>query len=118
MLKVRTKKLDTVSVLCLEGQIVLGDTEVLRSAVQLASDSSDIVLDLSGVTIVDAHGLGVLLQVRQYTLAKTIHLELINVSQPLYKVFEMTRLNTVFEINPGLRLVSKCASAHRVPVAA
>ena len=33
MLKIHAKKLDSVEVLCLEGQIVNGDTETLRSAV-------------------------------------------------------------------------------------
>ena len=39
MLKVHAKKLDAIEVLCLEGQIVNGETEMLRSTVQLASDA-------------------------------------------------------------------------------
>ena len=34
MLNVHTKKLGTVAVLCLQGQIVTGETEILRNAVQ------------------------------------------------------------------------------------
>ena len=99
MLKVHAKKLDAGEVLCLEGQIVNGDTEILRSAVQFASDTNNIILDLSNVTIVDAHGLGILLQLREQSLTKGIHFELRNVSQPLYRIFEITHLNTVFEIS-------------------
>ena len=99
MLKVHAKKLHAIEVLSLEGQIVNGETEILRGAVQLTSDISDIVLDLSNVMTVDAHGLGVLLQLREQTLARGIHIELINVSRPLYRIFEITRLNTVFKIN-------------------
>lgn len=103
MLKVHAKKLDAVQVLCLEGRIVNGETEVLRNFVQVASvDTREIILDLSDVSIVDAHGLGVLLQLREQTVAKGIHFELRNVSKPLYRLFEITRLNTVFEINPGV----------------
>ena len=102
MLKVHTKKSDDVAVLCLEGQIINGDTEILRSAVQSASCASNIILDLSNVSVVDAHGLGVLLQLREQTLARGIHFELRNVSKPLYRLFEITRLNTVFEINSDL----------------
>ena len=99
-MKVHAKKLDTVEVLCLEGRIVNGETEVLRSFAQLASDdTSEIILDLSDVSVVDAHGLGVLLQLREQTREKGIHFELRNVSKPLYRLFEITRLNTVFEIN-------------------
>ena len=99
MLKVHAKKMNAVEILSLEGQIINGDTETLRSAVQLASDANDLILDLSNVSVVDAHGLGVLLQLREQTLANGIHFKLTNVNDPLSKVFEMTRLNTVFEID-------------------
>ena len=99
MLKVHAKKLNMTEVLSLEGQLINGETETLRSAVQLASDISDIVLDLSNVTVVDAHGLGVLLQLREQTRANGVHLELINVNDLLSRVFEITRLDTVFGIN-------------------
>jgi anti-anti-sigma factor len=118
MLKVHAKRLDAIEVLSLEGQIVTGDTEVLRNVVQLADGTSDLILDLSNVTTVDAHGLGVLLQLREQTLAKGIHLELRNVNQPLYRIFEITRLNTVFNIDSALGLVSEFAYRRRMPVAA
>ena len=103
MLKVHAKKLNAAEILSLEGQIINGDTETLRSAVQLGSDSSDLILDMSNVTIVDAHGLGVLLQLREQSLASGVHFKLINVNERLSRVFEITRLNTVFEINSGIQ---------------
>lgn len=118
MLKVHTKKWGAVEVLCLEGQIVTGDTEVLRDTVQSVSDASDIVLDLANVNVVDAHGLGVLLQLREQAIAKGGHFELINVSQPLYRVFEITRLNTVFRINSPIEFVPRFEYAQRVLAAA
>lgn len=99
MLKIHAKKLDAVEVLSLKGQIITGDTEALRSAVQLASNTHDVILDLSNVSVVDAHGLGVLLQLRQESLAKGVHFELMNVNERLSRIFEITCLNTVFEIN-------------------
>ena len=107
MLKVHAKKSDSVEILCLEGQIVNGDTESLRSAVELTSGASDVVLDLSNVRVVDAHGLGVLLQLREQTLAHGSHFKLMNVNEPLSRVFEITHLNTVFEINSGLEFVAE-----------
>jgi anti-anti-sigma factor len=118
MLKVHAKKLNAIEVLCLEGQIVNDDTEILRRAVELATDISDIILDLSNVTIVDAHGLGVLLQLREQTVAKGVHFGLINVREPLYKIFEITRLDTVFEINSGVVITPKLARGQRMRVAA
>lgn len=99
MLKVHAKKSNVAEVLCLEGQIVRGETEMLRSVVQLTSNTREIILDLSNVNVVDAHGLGVLLQLREQTHARGIHFELRNVSKPMYRLFEITRLNTVFDIN-------------------
>jgi len=118
MLKIHAKRSDSVEVLCLEGQIVNGDTETLRSAAQLMSDTSDIILDLSNVTLVDAHGLGILLQLRQQTLANGMHFELMNVNASLSRVFEITRLNTVFEINSGVEFCPKPTYAPRLRVAA
>ena len=114
MLKVHAKKSDAVTVLYLEGQIINGDTEVLRSAVQSASD---IIVNLSKVTIVDAHGLGVLLELREQALATGAHFELINVNKRLYIIFEITRLNTVFDIRSTFQLFPLPYSQH-VPVAA
>lgn len=118
MLKVHAKKLDAVEVLGLEGQIINGDTEILRSVVQSASGAGEIILDFSNVTLVDAHGLGVLLQLREETLARGIHFELINVSKRLYRIFEITRLHTVFEISPGVQFFPKVTYAPRLLAAA
>jgi len=117
MLKVHTKKWDAVEVFCLEGQIVHGETEILRRVVQ-GTSANDIILDLSEVSVVDAHGLGVLLQLREQTLGKGAHFELMNVRQPLYRIFEITRLNTVFEIDSRMQIFPRAAFAQQMLVAA
>ena len=117
MLKVRDRK-DSFEVLCFEGRIAIGDTETLRSAVQSASEAGGIILDLSNVTLVDAHGLGVLLQLREQALASGIHFELINVNERLSRVFEITRLNTVFETDSGVKFIPQPRYAARLPFAA
>ena len=118
MLKVNTKKLGAVKVLCLKGQVISGDTEMLRSAVQSASDTGDIILDLSNVSIVDAHGLGVLLQLREQTVARGLRFELMNVSERVNRILEITRLNTVFDITPGIEYFAGMRHAYPMPVAA
>lgn len=95
-----------------------GDTEILRSAMQSASGAGDIILNLANVSVLDARGLGVLLELREQTLAKGAHFELINVSRPLYRVFEITRLNTVFDIRSKVHFFPGATYAQRVPVAA
>ena len=118
MLKVHAKKSDAIAVLNLEGQIIYGETEILRSAVQAVSEACDVVLNLSKVTIVDAHGLGVLLELREQAMARGVHFELINVSRSLYRIFEITRLNTVFDIRAKVQFFPEFAYSQRVPVAA
>jgi anti-sigma B factor antagonist len=118
MLKVNIKKLGAVKVLSLEGQIINGDTETLRSTVQALSGASDIILELSNVTIVDAHGLGVLLQLREQALARGARFELMNVSHSLNRILEITRLNTVFDIKPRVEFFPARARAERALVAA
>ena len=114
MLKVHAKKSDAV--LSLEGQVINGETEILRSAVQAAS--GDIVLNFANVTAVDAHGLGLLLELREQSLARGVHFELVNVSKRLYRIFEITRLNTVFDISAKVHFLPQFTYSQRVPVAA
>lgn len=102
MLKVHAKNLGTATVLGLKGQIVNGETETLRNVVQSLSDTSAVILDLARVTTVDAHGLGVLVELRERMYEQGIPFELMNVSKPMRKVLEITRLDSVFEITVGL----------------
>jgi len=118
MLNVNTKKLGAVKVLSLEGQIINGDTETLRKAVKSVSGTGDIILELSNVTIVDAHGLGVLLQLREQTIARGSRFELMNVSDSFKRILEITRLNTVFDIKPRVEFFHARAREQRVLVAA
>ena len=99
MLKVHTKTLGEVTVLCLQGQIVTGETSTLRDAVLSQSEVSAVILDLSRVSRIDAGGLGVLLELRGQTLSRHIEFKFMNVPKLLRQVLEMTRLDSVFEIS-------------------
>jgi anti-anti-sigma factor len=96
MLKVHAKNLGTVAVLSLQGRIVIGESEILRNAVLSVSGVKAVILDLTRVTAVDAHGLGVMLELRQQTEAKGIRFELMNLSELVSRVLEITHLNSVF----------------------
>jgi len=106
MLKVQSKNLGTVAVLCLQGQIVNGETEILRNAVDSLSEAqskvSAVILDLARVTTVDAGGLGVMLELREQAESKGIRFELMNVSKLVSKVLEVTRLDSVFAVTSGV----------------
>jgi len=106
MLKVHARNLGNVAFLCLQGQLVNGETETLRNAVNLQSEAQSdvrtVVLDLAQVSTVDAGGLGVMLELREQVGAKGIGLKLMNVSNLVGKVLEVTRLDTVFEVTSGV----------------
>ena len=100
MLKVQTRNLGNVAVVCLQGRIVNGETASLREVVDSQMNSSAVVLDLARVSTIDASGLGMMLALRKQAEAKGVGLKLMNVSKFVKQVFEITRLDTVFEVIP------------------
>jgi len=114
MLKVHAKNLDQTTILSLQGQFVTGETELLRSIVQSLSQTSAVILDLARVSRIDAHGLGVMLELRERTQKNGIRFELMNVSRPLNTILEMTRLNSVFQIRSGVEFFPAAPRVRRV----
>ena len=57
-----------------------------------------LVLDFSRVGLVDAAGLGTLLKLREWSLSKNIEFKLMNLTRCAQDVFEITRLDRVFDI--------------------
>jgi anti-sigma B factor antagonist len=98
MLKVHTSIFGKTAVLRLQGRIVNGETVLLRNAIDSQVYVNLIVLDLSRVNTMDAHGLGVMLELREQTQSKGIAFKLMNVTKPVDQLLEITRLNTVFEV--------------------
>lgn len=120
MLNVNAKKFGTVAVLCLQGQIVNGETEILRNALYSLSEVNVVILDLARVTTIDAHGLGVMLALREQVESKGMVFELMNVTKWVSRVLELTRLDSVFRITPPveyLPAVSQSRRASAVPLA-
>ena len=109
MLKVHTQKLGMVTILHLKGRIMIGETKVLRNAVLSLCNASVIVLDLMRVTGVDAHGLGVLLELREQIQSKGVELRLMTVTRLVRQVLEATRLNTVFEVSSETEVLSRAS---------
>ena len=113
MLKVHTTNGPNVAVLCVQGRIVRGETEVLRNAVLAQRKVNVVVLDLARVSMIDAGGLGMLLELRQHTESSEIEFRLKNVTKLVRQVLEITRLDTVFDISVGKEV--PLAPLHRQP---
>jgi len=118
MLSVYAKTLGTVTVLGLNGQIVNGETHILRNAVDLLPETSAVILDLARVTTVDAHGLGVMLELRENALSKGIRFKLMNVNEPLHRILEITRLDSVFETISKVEFFPTVSREHRAAFSA
>jgi len=106
MLKVHIKNFGSVAILCLQGRIVSGETAALRKAVDSQSQVTAVVLDLTRVSTIDAHGLGVLLDLREQLRSKGNAFRLMNVTPLVNHVLQITRLNTVFETTSAEKILS------------
>jgi anti-sigma B factor antagonist len=114
MLKVHAKHLGRTTILSLQGEIVTGETEILRNTVQSLSQTNAVILDLARVSKVDAHGLGMMLELRERLHKNGIRFELLNVSKPVEIILEMTRLDSVFQIRSAAEFFSSGSRARRV----
>ncbi len=113
MLRVNLRNLGAVTVLSLQGQIITGETESLRNVFECLPPDGTVILDLQSVTLVDAGGLGMLLALREQALAKGMRFELMNVNKWVSKIFELTRLDSVFQITTGVELFPTVARQRR-----
>ena len=97
-MKVYPKKLGTIVTLCLQGRVVIGEMAALREAIERLMDTKILVLDLTRVNLIDAAGLGLLIELREQLRKKGIEFRLMNAAERISRIFEITRLNTVFEV--------------------
>src|SRR5262245_30077508 len=98
MVGVETRNFGSLVVLHLDGRLVVGETKTLCDAVHSLADVRTLVLDLTRVNIIDAAGLGVLLRLLATTRSKGIDLKIINLNGKLKQLFEVSCLDSVFEI--------------------
>ncbi|HEV2388341.1 MAG TPA: STAS domain-containing protein [Candidatus Acidoferrales bacterium] len=100
-LKITERMVDGVSVLDLEGRIVLGEESgALRERVKhlLGDNRKRIILNMGNVSYIDSAGLGAL--VASFTSAKNqgASLKLVNLGSKFREVLQVTKLLTVFEV--------------------
>jgi anti-sigma B factor antagonist len=101
-LKLSSREVDGVTVLELDGRVVLGEeTNSLREKVKslLAEGKQKLVLDMSNVTLIDSAGLGTLVGVHQSASTRGASLRLCNLGAKFKELLQMTRLLTVFDVS-------------------
>jgi anti-sigma B factor antagonist len=100
-LKIDSREIGKVTILDIEGRIVLGDEiHDLRDAIRnlLKQDQKKIILNLAGVDYIDSSGVGEL--VANFTAVRNSggELKLLNLTQKVQDVLYVTKLYTVFDI--------------------
>lgn len=68
----------------------------------LDEDTKTIVIDLAGVAYMDSSGVASLVKLLSRTRRKGVSLKLVAPSQKVRNIFEITRLDTVFEIHDAM----------------
>ncbi|HKB67838.1 MAG TPA: STAS domain-containing protein [Pyrinomonadaceae bacterium] len=115
MLKVLPRNSGTAVIFYLQGQIVNGETDILKNAVAFQPNVSAVILDLAGVNLVDAAGLGVMLELREQAKSRGIRFELMNLNKWVRYVLELSRLDSVFEMRSEVECLPTVARNHGAP---
>jgi anti-sigma B factor antagonist len=87
-----------------KGRIVYRDEAAALSAkvLDVLSRTSSVVIDLSGVEIMDTTGLGELIAVLNYAKARGSVVKLAAPNRRVYSLLELFKLTSLFEIHPTL----------------
>jgi anti-sigma B factor antagonist len=110
-LRMTDRDTDGVTVVEIEGRIVLGEeSNSFREKVKslLASGKKKIVLNLSNVSYIDSAGLGTLVATFHSARSQGATLKLANLGSKFKEVLQVTKLMTVFDTydNEGLAVQS------------
>jgi anti-sigma B factor antagonist len=100
-IKMTNSEVDGVSVVRLDGRIVLGEEsnslrERLKSLV--AEGKKKIVLNMSNITYIDSAGLGTLVATHVSAKTQGASVRLCHLGQKFHEVLQMTKLLTVFDV--------------------
>lgn len=114
MLKVHTKNLGAVAILCLQGRLVKSELVALQRAVNSQENKNVVILDLAGVSTIDGGGLGVMLELREQVQSKSIDFKLMNVTKLVTRVLEITHLNSVFEVTSEVEISARVSTTQPI----
>ena len=98
MLKATMQKIRDTTIVRCQGRIIVGENfTALRNAVTRQPATGMVVLDLAGVRRIDAGGLGILLDLREWAEANSVRFKLMNLMPKVQRMLKLTKLDLVFE---------------------
>ena len=100
-IKMTNSEVDGVSVVTLDGRIVLGDEsnsfrEKLKS--MLAEGKKKIVLNMVNIKYIDSSGLGTLVAAHVSAKTQGASVRLCNLGKKFHEVMQITKLLTIFDV--------------------
>jgi anti-sigma B factor antagonist len=98
---ITNSEVDGVSVVALDGRIVLGEeSNSFRERVKalIAEGKKKIVLNMANVTYIDSAGLGILVAAHVSAKTQGASLRLCDLGKKFHDVLQLTRLLTVFSV--------------------
>ena len=101
-LKMTNREVDSVSVVALDGRIVLGEeSNALREKVKslIAGGKKKVVLNMNNVTFIDSAGLGTLVAAHHSAKTQGASLKLCHLGSKFQEVLQITKLLTVFDVH-------------------
>jgi len=101
VMNVTSKEIDEISVVALNGRIVLGEeSNLLRERVKslISEGKKKIVLNMANVAYIDSAGLGILVAAHVSAKTQGAALHLSNLGNKFHDVLQLTRLLTVFSV--------------------
>jgi anti-sigma B factor antagonist len=103
-LSLETRVAEDVTVVCCKGRIAYGiETDSLSGEIaELAPQTRRVVIDLSGVEMIDAAGLGALISVALTAQANQCSIKLAAPSNLIRQLLELTKVTSVFAVHPTL----------------
>jgi anti-sigma B factor antagonist len=100
-LKMTNREVDGVSVVALDGRIVLGEeSNALREKVKslIAEGKKKVVLNMANITFIDSAGLGTLVAAHHSAKSQGAALKLAHLGAKFQEVLQITKLLTVFDV--------------------
>ena len=90
-----------VTVVAVEGQLIVGNRQELKQTVldALEAGSRQFLIDFAGTGYIDSSGLGVLVSLSKKIREHDGELRLANLNDDLRSLFELTKLDTLFQIS-------------------
>jgi anti-sigma B factor antagonist len=94
-------KQNDITIVAVEGQLIVGNRQELKQKVlqELEGGGRKFLIDFSGTGYIDSSGLGVLVSLSKKIREQGGELRLAALNEDLRTLFELTKLDTLFQIS-------------------